>query len=256
MATARPLAIIDELLATVDYLRISVGEAARDPDRWMPCAPLVTDEAALAALVATTTSERGTDRDDVATSLFVQGYAFRIATAAIGAWLLSGSTLDVAPDDVAIAMGRGRPNAVDLAVAATSPAGAPIADVHAHLIDGHLAPLVDNAHRSCRVGAALLWGNVAASCASAFGAVAGALPARRVEIRDRAEEFFATARPEVRDGGRLVRVGQQFAWERRSCCLWYKTESAWLCEDCSLRPASDHEARYAAMRRDVMDAGT
>ena len=90
MATARPLAIIDELLATVDYLRISVGDPTGEAGRWVPCRPLVADPAALAALVATTRAERGTDRDDVATSLFVQGYAFRIATAAIGAWLLSG----------------------------------------------------------------------------------------------------------------------------------------------------------------------
>jgi ferric iron reductase protein FhuF len=238
------LGIIDELVATVDYLRISVGDTG---GRWVPCAPLVTDPHALAALVATTRAERGTDRDDVATSLFVQGYAFRIATAAIGAWLLSGRTLDVSPGNVSIVLGRGRPNGIDLAVVTASPGPAPVEDVHAGLIDGHLAPLVDTAHRSCRVGAALLWGNVAASCASSFAAVAGALPARRVEIRDRAEAFFATARPEVRDGGRLVRVGERCSWERRSCCLWYSTESAWLCEDCSLRPASDHQARYAAM---------
>ncbi|MET0460254.1 MAG: IucA/IucC family C-terminal-domain containing protein, partial [Ilumatobacteraceae bacterium] len=245
------MGIIEELLATVDYLRISVGEAAGDADRWVPCAPLVDDPDVLAALIATTWAERGTDRGDVATSLFVQGYAFRIATAAIGVWLLSGRTLDVAPGNVSIALGRGRPNAIDLADASMSVEAASVAAVHAGLIDGHLAPLVDTAHRSCRVGAALLWGNVAASCASSFAALAGELPARGVEIGDRAEEFFATARAEIGDGGRLVRVGERFAWERRSCCLWYKTESAWMCEDCSLRPASDHEARYAAMRRAV-----
>jgi iron complex transport system ATP-binding protein len=255
MATARPLAIIDELLATVDYLRISVGRAAGDPDRWVPCAPLVSEPEALAAVVATTRTERGTDRDDVATSLFVQGYAFRVATAVIGAWLVSGRTLDVAPGIVSITLGRGRPNGIDLAVASTSPEEASAADVHAGLIDAHLAPLVATAHRSCRVGATLLWGNVAASCASSFAALAGALPERRVEIRDRAEEFFATGRAEVGAGGRLVRVGQGFAWERRSCCLWYKTASAWLCEDCSLRPASDHRARYAAaLAADGVDA--
>ena len=247
MATARPLAIIDELLATVDYLRISVGDPTREAGRWVPCRPLVGDPAALAALVAPTRAERGTDRDDVATSLFVQGYAFRIATVAIGAWVLSGAVLDVSPDNVSIALGRGRPNGINLTVASASLEAVPVADLHAGLVDGHLAPFVDTAHRSCRVGAALLWGNVAASCASSFGAVAGGRPARRLEIRNRAEEFFATARPEVRDGGRLVRVGERFAWERRSCCLWYKTESAWRCEDCSLRPALDHETRYAAM---------
>jgi len=256
MATARPLAIIDELLATVDYLRISVGDPTAEVGHWVPCGPLVDDPAALAALVAPTRAARGTDRDDVATSLFAQGYAFRIATAAIGAWVLSGAVLDISPGNVSIALGRGRPNGINLTVASASRSRSTVADLHAGLIDDHLALFVDTAHRSCRVGAALLWGNVAASCAASFGAVAGALPARRVEIRDRAEEFFATARPEVRDSGRLVRVGERFAWERRSCCLWYKTESAWMCEDCSLRPASDHEARYAAMRRAVMDAST
>ena len=56
--------------------------------------------------------------------------------------------------------------------------GGGIDDVHATLIDGHLAPLVATAHESTKVGAALLWGNVAASCAAAFGAFAGAPGAR------------------------------------------------------------------------------
>ena len=106
MATAEPLAIIDELLSTVDYLRISVGDVG---ERWLPCEPLVGDSVALAALIATTKSDRGTDRDDVATSLFVQGYAFRIASVAIGSWLLAGAVLDVSPSRTSIAIGRGRP---------------------------------------------------------------------------------------------------------------------------------------------------
>ena len=110
------------------------------------------------------------------------------------------------------------------------------------LIDGHLASLVATARRTCRIGSALLWGNVAASVRRLVRAFAGELPARRSELGDRAEEFFATARPEVRDAGRRVRVGERFAWERRSCCLWYRTASAWLCEDCPLRPGSPRRA--------------
>ena len=49
MATARPLAIIDELLATVDYLRISVGDLAMTAG--CACRSLVADPAALAAVV-------------------------------------------------------------------------------------------------------------------------------------------------------------------------------------------------------------
>ncbi len=243
MPTARPAAVIGELSATVDYLRITVGGPA---DGWLRCAPLVSDPEVLSTLIASTKADRGTDQDDVATSLFVQGYAFRVASTAIGVWLLGGLVLDVAPANTSIAMGRARPNAVRLDVA-TAKESASISDLHAELVDGHLAPLVATAHRTCRVGAALLWGNVAASCVAAFGAVAGALPARRVEVRDRAEEFLAAARPEVRDAGRLVRVGEQFAWERRSCCLWYQTASAWLCEDCSLRSEEDRQERYDSM---------
>jgi hypothetical protein len=95
------------------------------------------------------------------------------------------------------------------------------------------------------VGEPLLWGNVAASCASAFGAFAGGLPERRVEIRARAEAFFAGARPEIAGAGRLVRLGDGWAWERKSCCLWYLTESGFKCEDCSLWTDAERRRRYA-----------
>ena len=125
MAAARPLAIIDELLSTVDYLRISVGDAG---EGWLPCRSLVDDRAVLAAVIGPTKAQCRTDRDDVATSLFVQGYAFRVAPSAIGSWLLAGTVLDMSPGNASIAVGRGRPNAVNLAVPRTlaAPAVSPI----------------------------------------------------------------------------------------------------------------------------------
>lgn len=243
MATARPSAIIDELLAAVDYLRISVDDPGA---QWVACADLLGDPSELARVVGTTMAERGTDRADVATSLFVQGYVFRIATVAIGSWLLADAVLDIAPQRTQIAIGRGQVNAVNL-TAESAVDDATVTDLHGALIDGHLAALVDVAHRSCRVGEPLLWGNVAGSCAAAFSAFAAAVPGRRSLVRDRAELFFATARSDLGEAGRLVRVGSRFSWERNSCCLWYRTASAWLCEDCSLRPSSDRRQRYAAM---------
>jgi ferric iron reductase protein FhuF len=244
MATAGPLAIVDELTSTVDYLRISVGDAAGE---WLACDRLTSDPDHLGTVVAATKGARGTDRDDVATSLFVQGYAFRIATVSVGAWLLADALIEVDPTKTAIALGRGRPNAVRLADGVRVIAPVDAADVHTALIEGHLAAMVATAHESCRVGAALLWGNVAASCAAAFSAFAGELPGRRAEITERAGSFFDSARPEVGEAGHLVRVDDRFAWERHSCCLWYRTESGFMCEDCSLRPAEEHRARYAAM---------
>ena len=49
--------------------------------------------------MAGTKAARGTDRDDVATSLFVQGYVFRIATVAIGSWVLADAVIDVDAGD-------------------------------------------------------------------------------------------------------------------------------------------------------------
>jgi ferric iron reductase protein FhuF len=234
--------LLAQVTTTVDYLRVSTGDAGDDRE-WLPCVPLLSDPEALAGLVRTTASGRGTDRDDVAMSLFVQGYAFRIASVAIGGWLLGGRVLDVSPASSAIALGRDRPNAVHLDQPRLVDE-----DLHEHLVDSHLARLVETAHRACRIGEALLWANVGASCASSFGAFVEPLPDRGVEIRDRIEAFFETARPELAKSGRVVRVGSRWAWERNACCLWYQTASGFKCEDCSLWTADERAARYTAMR--------
>ena len=120
--------LLAQVTATVDYLRVSTGADRRRPAvvaravRWSPI------PTSLLALVRSTAAGRGTDRDDVAMSLFVQGYAFRIASIAIGGWLLGDAVLDVSPASTAIALGRDRPNAVHLDAAAArrrGPARAP-----------------------------------------------------------------------------------------------------------------------------------
>ena len=103
--------LIDRITQTVDYLRVSV---APNDGEWIRCEPLVDDPEHLGELVSTTKEGRGTDRDDVAMSLFVQGYAFRIASLAIGAWVMGDAVIDIAPAKVSIALGRHRPNAVAL----------------------------------------------------------------------------------------------------------------------------------------------
>jgi ferric iron reductase protein FhuF len=243
-------ALIELACGTVDYLRVAVG-----PDRpaadWHPCAALIDDPAALAALVRSTAAGRGTTRDSVAMSLFVQGYAFRIASIAIGAWLVGGAVLDVDPATTAISLGRHRPNGVHLAgpsLVAASAAGATVGDLHANLVDGHLGRLVATARVACRVGRELLWSNVGASCAASFGAFMDPLPQRQAEIRHQAQAFFAAARAELAGSGRLVPVGPRWAWERSACCLWYQTDSGFKCEDCSLWSPAERQARYDRIR--------
>jgi ferric iron reductase protein FhuF len=117
------------------------------------------------------------------------------------------------------------------------------------LIDEHLVRLVTCAHDACRTGEAVWWGNIAAGCVASFGALADELVDRRLEIRAKAESFLASARAEIRDAGRLVRIDDRWAWERKSCCLWYLTAAAFKCEDCSLWTDDERQIRYAARRR-------
>lgn len=237
---------VEQIVETVAHLRITVGDGGSADVDWLPSTELLEDPGHLSAVVRTTAEGRGTDRDDVAMSLFVQGYAFRIASIAIGAWLLDDVVLDLDPTMTAVALGRHRPNAVRLAEARTVDAVEPVAGIHDVLIESHLARLVVAAHDACRIGEALLWGNVGAACASSFGTFMGPLPERRAEIRDRAEAFFGAARPELQRAGRLVHVGPVWAWERTSCCLWYQTDSGFQCEDCSLWSDDERRARYDA----------
>ncbi len=241
--------VVERLLATVDYLRITVG-TAEDSRRWLACDHLIADPQRLFSVVRPTVEDWGSD-DMVAMSLFVQGYAFRIATAAIGSFVLSGDVLSVQPQATAIGMEHHRLNAVRVDRAELAPAGGDFAVLHRVLIDEHLARFVEAVHRSMRIGEALLWGNVGSSCAASFGAFVGPLADRAERIRHLAEGFFATARGELRRSGRVIRIGPglRWVWERTACCLYYQTEvgNGAKCDDCSLWSPAERSARYAKM---------
>jgi ferric iron reductase protein FhuF len=249
MPTAQPLppddgrALVDEATSAVSYLRITIEDPA---DGWVPCTAILDDPDALrGAIDATTAARPGVDRDDVALSLFVQGYAFRVAAVAIVPWVLRGDALDVAPTSTAIGLGQGRPNAVDLRPAVVL-AGADAALVHDRLVEGHLAWLVDSARRVRRIGLSLLWGNVTAGIVSAFAAAGSAHRDGWDRVGPLADEFLRLARREVSNAGELVHVGIDRQWERRSCCLWYLTGAA-MCSDCSLQPPDGRRDRYDAL---------
>ncbi len=233
---------VGNVLDVVPYLRVTTG--ATDRDDWLASDRLVSDADHLRQVVVGTAEARGTDRVDIAMSLFVQGYAFRIASIAIGAWLLDEVVLDVGPQVTSIALGRNRPNAVHLDAYRAVSGTDPLSDLHEVLIDGHLALLVEAAHQACRIGRPLLWSNVGAACASSFGAFMVPLPDRRPTIRSGIESFMASARPELSGAGRVAPVGPVWAWERSACCLFYKTASGTKCEDCSLVPPAERRARY------------
>jgi ferric iron reductase protein FhuF len=220
MAQSDLQAILDAVEARVDYLRSSTEAPAADG--WLPCASLRGEH--LAELIRSTAEGRGTDDPQVAASLFAQGYAFRLPSVALGAYALGLDVPSVAPGSTAIKLGRHRP----AAVAYLDPEPRPADGLVEELFAGHLAPFVEAVRGCFTVGARLLWGNVAASCATAFRAVDA--------DRDRADRFFAEAGPWLDGLGSFV--GDSWTWERTNCCLWYQTESGFMCDDCSLRRAS------------------
>jgi ferric iron reductase protein FhuF len=203
-----------------------------------------------------TMDARGIQRDDIGLSLIVQGYAFRIASVAIGVWLVSGGVPDVSPENVSIQFGRNRPNAVLLEHATwIAPPTQMPADtlpmLHQHFIDDHMAVIIDTSRQSSRVGARMMWSNVATSCASSFGALMDPLPDERAAIRRRAEEFLAGARPELAAGGEIVPIGPKWAWQRNACCLYYLDPNGSKCGDCSLHSVAERTERYAALLAEV-----
>lgn len=260
--TSSPVAALDAVAGEVSYIRVAVGEPTEAPRDWLPGASLVRDPAFLYDTMRATMDGRGIERDDVGMSLIVQGYAFRVASVAIGTWLLTGGCVDVSPENVRIQFGRDRPNSVRLSRAAwvVEPGSADdeasrLAALHDHLVGGHLAPLVDNARASVRIGERLLWSNISSACASSFGAFMRLEQApdhaHWATVRDAARSFFSTAHPELRRGGSLIPIGPIWAWQRNACCLYYRHSGGDRCDDCSLHSAQERADRRARIMAEV-----
>lgn len=286
-----PVEAINALTTAVDYIRITtLDDNPNEPlsSEWIPGPSLVHDPAFLYDTMRSAMDERGIQRDDLGLSLIVQGYAFRIASIAIGTWLLSGGSVDVGPDNVWIQFGRQRPNAVKIgelrwAVAPPAhttefperdtidlPATDPVADLtapgqlmapdqlmalHRCLIDDHLRPLIDTARSAHRVGGAMLWANVASSCASSFSMLMNHRgPTNHrwwAHIRSQAIGFFDAAGPELGTAGHVVPIGPSWAWQRKACCLYYVHADGSKCGDCSLHDDAARAARYERILKEV-----
>lgn len=245
---------LTEVSRLVDYIRITIGAAAADA-AWVAAGPLVREPDVLYEAMRTTMDGRGIERDDIGMSLLVQGYAFRIASVSVGSWLVGGGVVDVSPANVEIQFSRHRPNAVRLDHARWigAPSGPDLdwAALHRHLVDEHLAVIIDTARRACRVGARMLWSNVASSCASSFGAFMAPMHDRAVWVRAMAQQFFATARGELAAGGEVVPIGPVWAWQRHACCLYYQHTGGSRCGDCSLFTLDERRERYARILAEV-----
>jgi ferric iron reductase protein FhuF len=246
--------------------------AAAAPDRpvppdgdWMSGQDLIDDPRWLARVISSTGSGLGTDDPVVAASVFVQGYSYRVLTLTVACLTAAGVVPDASAPHVDVALSRHWPSVVAFT-------GAPVLvldgpdDISAlpadsdtitvalrfvvhQTIDRHLAPLLDAVHSGMGVplGARLLWGNVAASAATAFRTMEGC-QGRFVEPL--AHRFFALAPPEVQGLGSFATVEhagrRAWFWERTSCCLFDRLPDGIRCADCSRTPPARRAEDYRA----------
>jgi ferric iron reductase protein FhuF len=231
--------------ATVDYLRASTS--APTADGWWSCADAIADPDRLHDQIVATAEDRGAHDEQVAASLFVQGYAFRVPSIAVAAFALGLDRPSLDPETTAFRIDRSRPAAV--AHLDPEPAGG---DLATELV-AHLAALIDAVRSTITVGDRLLWGNSAASIATIFRAVEGAVAddATRSAIRTSAVDLFADADAQLGGLGSFEVVDRGWFWARGNCCLWYQTSGGRMCDDCSLL---DPDVRRAQWRAQLAEA--
>jgi hypothetical protein len=275
-ALARVTALVPYLTAAIDPDRFaSAGPPAADRpvpgDReWVPCAAVIDDPAWLARIISSTGHRIGTDDPVVAASAFVQGYSYRVLTLSVACLTAAGTVPDASASSMAFALAGPwpsqiaflRPTVLTLDGGPDAPAALPpdadtITDALRFLVyytvDRHLRPLIASVSvgLGVAIGQRLLWGNVAASAATAFRTMAGCLGPHLEPVGER---FFALAPPELHGLGHFIAVenGRRrgWFWERTNCCLFDRLPHGIRCADCSLTPARQRRQAY----RDSLDA--
>jgi iron complex transport system ATP-binding protein len=247
-------------LAEVTGLISYLGARIDPPDGdWFPCRELVDDPDLLARVIRSTEPGLGTDDPVVAASVFVQGYSYRVLSLAVACFTASG----LVPDSSAPRMAVGLSGPWPSRVAYLSPrllvsrAGAVhVTDALRWVVDtaigAHLAPLVDGVRAGLGVpiGRRLLWGNIAASAATAFRTMEGRLGSF---VQPLGHAFFDMAPPEFQGLGSfylLENAGSRgWFWERTNCCLIDRLPGGVRCADCSLTSPELRRRAY----RDSLD---
>jgi ferric iron reductase protein FhuF len=267
-------ACFDQVGQLVPYLRASLGrvacaapgtfplENAVEDGVWLSCDILVEDGEWLVRVIRACGVTIGTDDPAVSASLFVQGYAYRLLALAVASLTVSGLVPDSDPVATALHVSRGRPSnlAFDGGVfdlgcgdrtrqALNDPRLADLAlrNLVETIVEHHLRPLIATVRQEVRIGERLLWGNVAASAATAFRTMEGCLGSW---VRPLGDTFLDLGPREVHGQGSYLSIEEGgyagWFWERRNCCLFDRLPQGIRCADCSLTPAAQRRAAYRA----------
>ncbi|MCU1346416.1 MAG: ferric iron reductase [Acidimicrobiia bacterium] len=239
--------VVAQIQQWVAYLRCATE--APEGDGWIACSALIADPALLRAEIDATAAGRETDDPQVAASLYVQSYAFRVASIAVAAYALGLPVPSTAPEVTAIRITRSRPG--EVAITEPHCRAIAVAPLVTELFEGHLEPFVASVRSGTRIGERLLWGNVAASVATVFRAVQSSTPgAGDAIVRERAGAFEYAAEPWLGGLGQYSTLAVEerlgWYWNRSNCCLWYRTANGSYCDDCSLHDPVELTARRRA----------
>jgi iron complex transport system ATP-binding protein len=225
--------------------------------QWMIGQDLIDDPQWLGEVIRSTGPGIGTVDPVVAASLFVQGYSYRVLALTVACFVTSGVVPDTSAPRVAVALSGPWPSRVTFLAPAVLIADDADADrttralrfIHETAIDHHLAPLIDAVRSGlgARIGVRMLWGNVAASAATAFRTMQG-YSGNAVELMG--ERFFDLAKPPLQGQGSF-RVVESWGrrgwfWERTNCCLIDRLPGGIRCADCSLTPPAQRLSDYRA----------
>ena len=221
-----------------------LGVARPAPGR-PSAADLLGDEVALAGRLRRVRAEVGTERHDVAASLWLEAYAWRLLLPVIGALVAERRAPLLTLAEVRLAPGPGRPEAIAVcprrfAVLDDDPAAGHADAVRVGSADGlaavlrdalvqHFAPAIEALNRASGRSRRALWRTIGDRAATAFlyagAATGGPASADRLAaaVLDGRTPLAVrpayVTRPDA-DGGSL-RVH-----ERRGCCLWWRTRAA------------------------------
>lgn len=248
-------------------------------EEWVACDALIEDPGVLRELVDSTGAGRGTSDPAVAASLFTQSYAYRLASATLAPFVLTGRVAAATPQHTSIRIGRFRP--AGIAIRTPVAMAGLTSDIQMSSVEGekfvcetqpelitwlceqlfanHLDAFVASIRETVKVGERLLWGNVSASFVSVLRTVEGALVDREQKLRVRtfADRFVALSPHDFSELGNsfVLQSGRLDGWfhERTTCCLWYKSgeaqknpESVAYCADCSLTATNERRATLLA----------
>ncbi len=271
-ASKRLGAALAAVAEALPYLRAITGEPADvvrpgeevSDGRWFCCEELLGGPSWLGAVVRDSGRRLGAPGGTVAASLFVHGYAYRALTVALSCFFLGGVLPGSRPDEMAMALSKGRPALVAYraprALATgewrSGGGGDALGAFVDDAVEGHMRPLVSATLSCVRVGRRLLWGNIAASAAVAFRTMEGLLGA---EVKPLGERFFALAPAELQGLGNFATIehGGRSAWywERRNCCLYDRLPGNVRCTDCSKTSPEERRAAYQmALERAALES--